>query len=364
MPFQRPTLTELSDRISSDIRIRVTGGTSLLRRSVLRVLARVYAGAIHLLYSYLGYQAEQRFIAKADQTGLDELADEYGINRTAATYAQGTAEATGSDGGEILAGAELQTSDGVLYTVDTAATITGGVADIDLTASEAGADSNQDASTELTFTTPIAGVSTTATVDSEGLTGGVDEEGDEDLRAKLLLRKQYPPYGGCQYDYNKWMLENSGVTRSWVFPSYNGVGTIGCAFVMDNSTPYLPSSATLATIRAYIVEHSDPATGRTVGIPIGAEPGLFMITLTEQTIDFTLSIYPNTSAVQALITTELEDLLLREGGPGETVYLSDLQAALANISSLHRFTIDAPIADTAVATNKIHALGTVTFSDY
>ena len=364
MPFQRPTLTELVDRISSDIETRVTGGTSLLRRSVLRVLARVYAGAIHLLYSYLGYQAEQRFVAQADQNGLDELADEYGINRKAATYAAGTLEATGATGSVILEDSELQTSDGVVYTVDASATIAGGVADIDVTASEAGADGNQDSGTELTFTSPAAGVSTTATVDADGLTGGVDEEDDSDLRARLLLRKQYPPYGGCSYDYTKWMLENSGVTRAWVFPAYNGLGTVGCAFVMDTSTPYIPSSVTMATMRAYLVEHTDPATGRTVGIPLGAEPGLSMIALSEQYTNFTISIYPNTLSVQTLIETELTDLFLREGGPGETIYISDIASALANISSLERFTINDPVADISATSSKIHRRGYVTFSDY
>jgi len=364
MPFQRPTLTELVDRISSDIETRVTGGSSLLRRSVLKVLARVYAGAIHLLYSYLGYQAEQRFVTQADEAGLDDLADEYGINRKAATFAQGNCGVTGSTGATILAESELSTEDGIIYTVDEAATIAGGVATIAVTAVVAGADSNQDSGTELTFTSPPVGVATTATVDASGLTGGVDEESDSDLRARLLLRKQYPPYGGCSYDYSKWMKENAGVTRTWVFAGYNGLGTVGCAFVMDNSTPYIPSAATMATMREYLVEHSDPATGRTVGIPLGAEPGLSMIALTEQIVDFNISIYPNTLTVQTAVEAELEDLFLREGGPSETIYLSDIQGALGNIASLERFTVTSPIVDTTVASNKIHAVGTITFSDY
>ena len=364
MPFQRPTLTELVNRISSDIETRVTGGVSLLRRSVLKVLVRVFAGAIHLVYSYLGYQAEQRFVAKADDNGLDEIADEYGINRIAATYAQGTAVATGTDGTIIAADTELETADGIKYTVDIQTTISGGTANINLTASEAGDDGNQSASTELTFTTPISGANTTATVDSSGLTGGADEESDDALRNRVLLRKQYPPYGGCEHDYKTWMKENTGVTRAWTFTEYQGAGTIGCTFVMDESTPYIPNSSTLATVRAYLVEHTDPATGRTVGIPIGAEPGLFMIELTEQTIDFGISIYPNTAAVQADIQSELEDLIQREGGPGETIYLSDMQAALSNISDLERFTITSPIADNVADNNKIHALGTITYADY
>jgi uncharacterized phage protein gp47/JayE len=364
MPFERATLTELVDRISSDIKTRVTGGSNLLRRSVLMVLARVFAGAIHLLYGYLGYQSEQRFVAKADQTGLDDLADEYGMTRNAPTYAQGSVQVTGTDGATISADEELQTSSGIKYTVDSAQTISGGVATLDITASEAGSDGNQSSGAELTFTTPISSVSQTATVDSDGLTGGADEETDDELRTRLLIRKQYPPYGGCAYDYKAWMMENSGITRAWVFTEYNGVGTVGCTFVMDNTDPYLPSAATLETIRDYMIEHTDPATGRIVGIPVGAEPGLFMIELTEQSMNFSLSIYPNTSIVQDAIEEELTDLILRDGGPGETIYMSDIQSALSNISSLERFAVTTPSSDVTAASNKIHALGTITYSDY
>jgi uncharacterized phage protein gp47/JayE len=53
MPFDRPSLSELAIRAISDIQTRVTGASTLLRRSVLRVLAKVQAGANHLLYGYI-----------------------------------------------------------------------------------------------------------------------------------------------------------------------------------------------------------------------------------------------------------------------------------------------------------------------
>ncbi|WP_286686789.1 baseplate J/gp47 family protein, partial [Acinetobacter sp. GWC1_38_13] len=191
-----------------------------------------------------------------------------------------------------------------------------------------------------------------------------DEETDDDFRERILLRKQFPPYGGCSYDYWRWMLEYTGVTRAWVFPSYNGVGTVGCAFVMDDISPYIPSAANVALVRAYLVEHEDPATGRTVGIPVTAEPGLFMITLTELPINITVNIYPNTSAIQSSIESEIQDLIDREGGPGETIYVSDIQSALGRVSDLEYFSLAIPVADITALTNQIHAIGTITFGDY
>lgn len=364
MPFERPTLTEIVNRIESDIQTRVTGGESLLRRSVLKVLGRVFSGAVHLLYSYLGYSSEQLFISTADENNLEKHGDEYGINLTAAVKSTGTTVATGTNGTSIPAGSELQTTTGVKYTTDADATIAAGVANLVVTAVEGGTDGNQVSGVILTFVSAIVGVSTQTTVNASGLTGGVDEETKEEWRERILLRKQFPPYGGSHSDFEQWMLEYPGVTRAWVFDSYNGAGTVGCTFVMDNSTPYIPTAATIALVEAYIIEHEDPATGRTVGIPVTAEPGLFMITITEQVVNFSIAIYPNTIAIQNEIDLELADLILIKGGAGETIYLSDINTALANVLDLERYTLIAPAADVIALSNKIHALGTTTYSDY
>jgi len=185
MPFERPTLTQLVDRIQTDIETQITGGDSLLRRSVLKVLAKVLAGAVHLLYSYLGFQAEQLFVSSADIEGLEKIADEYGLNRNDATYAVGNAVATGTNTIIIPVGTELQSSDGVVYVVDNDTTIADEVATLALTAKEAGADGNQDPSTILTFVSPIIGVNSQVEIDSSGLTGGADEETDEELRTRV-----------------------------------------------------------------------------------------------------------------------------------------------------------------------------------
>ncbi len=364
MPFSRPTLTEIVDRVQSDIETRVSGGESLLRRSVLKVLGRVFSGAVHLLYSYIGFSSEQLFISTADENNLEKHGDEYGVNLIASVEATGIGATTGTTGTVIPIGTQLQTTDGVKYTTDAEVIIVAGTANLDLTAMEGGDDGNQDVGAILTFVSPIVNVSSQVTIDADGLTGGVDEETTEAWRERILLRKQFPPYGGSEPDFNQWMREYAGVTRTWVFPSYNGIGTIGCTFVMDNSTPYIPTTVTLALVRAYIIEHEDPATGRTVGAPVTSEPGLYMIPLTEQAVNFSVEIYPNTTDVQNAVDAELADLILREGGPGETIYLSDIFTALANVIELERYTLVAPVADTAVLSTKIHALGTITYSSF
>ena len=113
-------------------------------------------------------------------------------------------------------------------------------------------------------------------------------------------------------------MEVSGVTRAWSFPQYQGFGTIGVAFVRDNDDNIIPNDTQRTTVRAYIVEHIDPGTGLIIGCPVTAEPGLFIVELSLYAINFNINIYPNTSAIQTAIQESLIDLILREGGPGET----------------------------------------------
>ncbi len=364
MPFSRPTLSELVTRIRADIQTRITGATSLFRRSTLKAKAIVWAGIAHELYGYLDFQADQLFILSSDSERLNSQADEYGIVRTAAVEAIGEGDTTGTNGIAIPEGTELRATSGQKYDTDAEVTIAGGVATLEFTAQIAGADGNDDPAIILTFTSPIAGVGSTVTVSADGITGGADEEEDDDLRERVLARKRQPPHGGADFDYEAWALEVGGVTRVWTFPQYQGVGTIGVAFVRDGDTPIIPNATQRAAVRSYIVEHTDPGTGLTVGCPVTAEPGLFIIELNLLAVNFEIGLYPNTVAVQAAVTNELTALILREGGPGETIYLSEITEAISIANGEERNRTVNPIAEVTAALNQVHTLGIITFVDY
>jgi uncharacterized phage protein gp47/JayE len=366
MPWDRPSLQNIVDRATSDLQTRITGATSLFRRSTLKVLAIVLAGVAHLLYGYLDFQSDQLFISSADSERLNDIADEYGIVRTAAVEATGSGQTApgGTNGIVIPAGTELRATSGQKYDTDADATITGGVATLAFTAQVAGADGNDDPAITLTFTSPIAGVPATVTVGADGITGGADEEDDDDLRERVLARKRQPPHGGADFDYEAWALEVAGVTRVWSFPQYQGVGTIGVAFVRDDDTSIIPNATQRATVRSYIVEHTDPGTGLTIGCPVTAEPGLFIVELNLLDVNFEIGIYPNTVAVQAAVTDELTALILREGGPGETIYLSEIDEAISLATGEERHRLVTPTVDVGAAVNQVHSLGTITFVAY
>lgn len=362
MPFERDTLSTIVTRIETDIITRITGAVGLLRRSILKVLARALGGAVHTLYSYIEYNKDQMFASSADAENLEKQANEFGITRTAAVKATGTVLITGTAGTVIPIYTELQSSTDQVYLTDTADTIeAGGSVAIDVTAKVAGTDGNEDSGSTLTFVSPISGVDTSATI-STAIDGGSDEETDADLRERTLTRKRQPPHGGALFDYVSWMLEVSGVTRAWAFASYQGVGTVGCAFARDDDDDIIPSESEVSTVESYIESHTDSITGKTVGKPTTAS--LYMITLTEKTMNFTIGISPNTTAVQTAITSQLTDLIEEEGGPGETIYLSKIQNAISTAVGEEYNTLVYPTTNQTAATNEIHVMGTITFQDY
>jgi hypothetical protein len=94
-------------------------------------------------------------------------------------------------------------------------------------------------------------VSAIATVAVGGITGGNDEEGTEQLRARYLLRLREPPEGGADQDYEEWALEVPGVTRAWVYPHENGLGTVVVRFVRDlDAGSIFPDVGEVAAVQA------------------------------------------------------------------------------------------------------------------
>jgi len=365
MAFIRPTLTQLHDRISSDITTRITGADALLRRSVLKVLAKVFAGAVHLLYGFLEYQSRQLFASTADGDGLAQIGNEFGVTQKAAVVSTGNAAVTGTNGTVIPAATELVATDGQTYTVDANVTIALGVGTVALTAAIGGLDGNQDASAVLSFVSPILNIGSTATVDADGLADGLDEETVEDWRDRILRRKRLPPHGGTNFDYIAWALEVSGVTRAWAVSLYQGPGTVGVAFVRDDDAGgIIPTEAERDAVYNYLLTHTDPASGEQVGAPVTATPGLFVIELSAKAIDFTIKLDPNTSAVQAAAEAQIASVLKSDGGPGKTVYLSRITEGISNAFNENRNQITLPADDQAAATNEVHTVGTITWQDY
>lgn len=351
MPIATPTLAERTARIEADISSRLLDGESPLRRSVLGVLARALAGQGHMLQAYQDWAARQPFVDQAEAEFLDRHGETWGIPRKAAVAATGQAVFTGADGAVVPSGAELRRVDGVLLRTTAEAFIASGTATVSVQAVEAGQAANTPAAAQLSLVAPLDGVNATATVTGAGISGGVDVEGDEALRARILARIQTPPQGGSKSDYEAWALAVPGVTRAWVYPRHLGDATVGVAIVCDDAEDGpLPSAEVLEAAQAHL-ESVRPVTAEVL---VFAPEAL--------AVPVTLALSPDTPSSRAAVLAELRDLFAREAIPGSTLYLSHIREAISVAPGETNHVLTAPTADIVPTPMQMPVLGTVTFA--
>lgn len=362
MPFTKPTLVAIANRMKTDLQSKIPEAGTWLRNSLMDIFTTTVAGSHYLMYDFLEWCKKQLFITTAESEYLELQGNEYGILRNYGVKATGTITMTGTVGVTVPSGTEIQSSLGQLYVTNSAGTFVSTSMNVDVTAVEVGSEYNQIAGSGLSFVSPIAGVNTDVTT-SLGLTGGTDVESDESYRDRILTRKKQPPHGGTESDYVSWSKEVPGVTRAWSFPQLYGPGTIGVAFVRDGDDPIIPTPADIETVREYIVGHIDSSTGKTVGCPVTAEPGLIMIDLEALTVDFSIKVSPYNSTVTASIIEQLEELMYERGGPGQEITISQMYEAITGAVGEEKSEIVSPASNVTANYKQIPILGTVTIEE-
>lgn len=320
MPFNRPSLETIYKRIKADIESRVTGGVAIPRVSLLSILAIVFAGSIHLMYGFLVWLAKQIFIDTADSYGRERWANIFNLPRKAATYTSGYIKFTGVDTTVVGEGTVVNNNEGYEYTIQDDFTI-GTDNEVLVIANESGASSNT-TDTYLTLSSPLEDVDSDVEVvvnpstDTIEFDNGTDIETIEAWVYRLLQRFQNPLAAGNAANYEKWALDVAGVGKSWCIPAeIYGQGSIGlCVSTFD----LLPVSSTILTNVKNYVESVRP-------VPAFVD---YFTTVSLPTRPY-ISITPNTPDMQTAITTEYQNFILSESGPGETLLLSHLRNAIS-----------------------------------
>lgn len=349
MPFSRPSPFEIRDRLAAEIGAALPGADARLRRSVEEVLVRMIALASHEMHGHLGWIADQQLPDTADDDVLARHAAIWGIPRIAAKAAQGSVSVTGSAGAVLPAGTELRRADDARYLVDADATLDiSGAATAAVTAVVAGAAGDAVAGVTLNLVAPVPGVTGTVTVAAGGIGPGADVETDTRLRARLLQRIQNPPAGGAAHDYEAWALAVAGVERVWIAPLHAGAGTVGIIILASGGA--LPGAPLIADVQAAIDAERPVTALATVYAPA------------TQTVDLTIDLSTDSTAIRAAVLAELADFFRREAQPGGTLRLSRLSAAISAAAGEVSHLLTAPGADVALPAGTIAVLGTVTWS--
>jgi len=352
MAWHRDSLQTIATRIRGDIDSGLTLADRL-RRNMLDVLGKAWAGAVHGLYGYGAYIAKQIFPWSADKENLARHAGWWGVNPKLAVAAKGPVTFEGVEGAVFPADASMSV-DSLLFTSTTSGTVQNGTVTVSVIAQQVGIASNLPAGIKLSLTSPVAGILPDGVVGAEGITGGSEAEQDDSLLSRLEFRVQNTPAGGAPIDYVRWARsqEKHGVevTRAWVYPREMGRGTVTVRFMTDGIGNGIPSAQAVADVKAYI-ETVRPATADVFVVAPIAVPLQFTI----------LGLNPVTSTVQTAVENELKDLIRRESTPGGTLLISHIREAISIAAGEHDHELVQPDGNVAHDTGKICVFGGITW---
>jgi uncharacterized phage protein gp47/JayE len=368
MPFARPTLTALRNTAIQDITTSgVPGLDGLLRNAVLRVLAWVMAGLAYSVYGYIDWVARQSVPFTATDEYLHAWAALVGIYQKDATPASGYAQFTGATALVLPAGAGCTRQDGTPYTTTADGTIDAtGVMVVPITAAVMGAGTNADAGVAIAIDSPIPGINSGG-VTVTALTGGADQETQDELRTRMLFRYAQPPQGGAASDYIDWALEVPGCSRAFVEPQGYGPGTVIVFPMFDEANsahggfPQGTDGAASEETRAptasgdqlAVADHIWPVQPVTALVFVAA-PVPFPIDVHLESLD------PATAETQAAIVASLHDAFLVLGDVAGTIYPSQLYQAISQTVGVNHFTMLQPAELVTAGPGQLPVMGILT----
>ena len=305
------------------------------------------------------------FIATTFGLYLDRRGEEMGAPRTAAVAATGTVTFSGVNATVIPAGTTVRTptvagTPSQAYTTDVQATIAAGTATAAITAALGGAAGNAGAATIIVLAAPIAGV--TGVTNAAPTTGGVDEESDDDYRARLLRRAARISSGGNADDYNNWAEEVAGVGLAKTIPLGAGAGTVTVLIV---DTTRAAAAGALVTLVQTAIDALRPIGA---AVTVAAPTFVAIDVAANLTIASGYVTADVEAAVEAALTALFYGLCFNEAYDSTVsndvrygVVLATI-AAVAGVQDLATVTVEAGTADVAIAADAVAILGTTTWT--
>lgn len=328
MPWATPTLRDVRTQVRDSIRGSLAGADANVPNSVLRVLSDNQGALCHLVLQYVDWLALQLMPDTAETEWLDRHAYIWLVNadgstgRKLASPAVGSASFIGQPKGTLIPQAtQLTYGSGLSFQTQADIIATDQPTPAPIIALDPGSTGNLLPGSTLTFATPIAGAQGTATVIF--LDGGTDQESDDELRARVLLRIQQPPMGGDATDYIEWTLAVPGVSRAWVYPQEMGIGTCTVRFMCDDLRATDNDGFPLQVDVDRVAQYLDDARPVTVKDLFVEAPLRFPIDLTIR------NLYTDSTATRAAIEQSVRDMLYDKGAPGQEIYFSWVDEAIS-----------------------------------
>lgn len=315
---------------------------------------RLYAVAAELssLYIQSDWVARQCFPQSATGEYLDRHAALRGVSRRTAAKAEGVLRFA-VDGAlttdlAIPVGTVCMTAGLVRFETTSPAVLRAGkkTADVPAAAVVAGAAGNAAAGSILSMAVAPVGVSRCS--NPAPFTGGVDGEGDEALRERVLETFQRLPNGANAAFYQQGALSFPQVAAAKVIPRSRGIGTVDVVLAAHAG---VPDADLIARVQAYF------DVRREIAVDVRVLPP------TVKTVHLAVQVKPRegrTSAqvlqsVRSALTGYFTGKLL-----GEDVLRAKLGDVVFGVDGVANYTVTEPSSDLTMAVGELPTLGTLT----
>jgi uncharacterized phage protein gp47/JayE len=186
------------------------------------------------------------------------------------------------------------------------------------------------------------------------LSGGTDDETDDELRARVLQRIREPPMGGDQTDYEAWALAIPGVTRAWCAPLEMGIGTVTLRFMMDDlraDNDGFPLGQDVLMVQSQLDKVR----------PVAVKD-FFVVAPIKQPIDVYINnLTTDSAATRAAIEASLRDMLFTNAAPGQTIFAAWKSYAIMNAAGVVSFDMNIFTDDIMPSPGHMAVLGSIIY---
>lgn len=233
------TLEEIYQGLASEFQART--GQTAGRSSELAVRFYAVAAQIYSLYVQAEWTRRQCFPQTAEGEELNKHAQLRGVVRRKAARAAGTVRFYVDQAREmdvaIPAGTVCMTAGGERFATDMDGTVPAGklYGEAPVTAVNAGAAGNVKQGSIVYMALPPAGIA--ACANPAPLSGGRDQESDQQLRERVLATFQRLANGANNAFYQQTAMSFDGVAAVTVLPRNRGVGTVDIVLAAREGVP-------------------------------------------------------------------------------------------------------------------------------
>lgn len=344
------TVEEIYQELMADFARRTgleTSGAGDLAVRMYAVAAELYS--LHVQGDWV---ARQCFPQTASGEYLDRHAALRGLERRQAARAEGSlrfsVDAAQSTDLTISVGTVCMTAGLIRFETVEDAVLPAGECQVDVPARavEPGSTGNVGSGTVLSMAVAPVGVS--RVTNPAPFAGGIDEEGDEALRERVLETFQRLPNGANAAFYQQGALSFTGVAAAQVIPRSRGVGTVDVVIATEAG---LPDEELLSQVRAWFEERREIAVDVAVLAP------------TVKTVNVTVKVKAREGRDAAVVRQAVKSALsawFTGARLGKDLLRAQLGGVVYGVEGVENYAITLPAADVAVAVNELPRLGTLT----